>query len=233
MFISSTGMTRINDFQKYVPVDSAIAQAYEEFKGPGPEGAIKHQFFFGQGWSNSRWNREVVSNLVTQVIDQQATFRIPGDCLPSEVIKICLQDHLKQAHASWQLDKPRVHASGEHYETAQESHDRARSQENARSEKLKVNQRKFKKHRERLDTVNELLKNPRLSTTDRAKWKFAKEVLIKLGTDGQSSKHTDSDLALVTYEPFYCRRIVGQILRELDEETIARKLRNVHSKGKQ
>ncbi|KAE9407709.1 hypothetical protein BT96DRAFT_954350 [Gymnopus androsaceus JB14] len=197
-------MTRINDFQKYVPVDSAIARAYEEFKGPGPEGAIKHQFFFGQGWSNSRWNREVVSNLVTQVIDQQATFRIPGDCLPSEVIKICLQDHLKQAHASWQLDKPRVHAS----------------------EKLKVNQRKFKKHRERLDTVNELLKNPRLSTTDRAKWKFAKEVLIKLGTDGQSSEHTDSDLALVTYEPFYRRRIVGQILRELDEETIARKLRN-------
>ncbi|KAE9395486.1 hypothetical protein BT96DRAFT_794440, partial [Gymnopus androsaceus JB14] len=233
VFISSTGMTRINNFRKYVPVDSAIAQAYEEFEGPGPEGAIKHQFFFGQGWSNSHWNQEVVSNLVTQVINQQATFRIPGDCLPSEVIKICLQDHLKQAHASWQLDKPRVHASGERYETTQESHDRARSQENARSEKLKVNQRKFKKHSKRLDTVNKLLKNPHLSTTDRAKWKFAKEVLIKLGTDGQSSEHTDSDLALVTYEPFYRHRIVGQILRELDEETIARKLRNAHSKGKQ
>ena len=144
VFISSTGMTRINDFQKYVPVDLAIARAYEELKGPGPEGAIKHQLFFGQGWSNSHWNQEVVSNLVTQVINQQATFCIPGDCLPSKVIKICLQDHLKQAHASWQLDKPRVHASGERYETAQESHDCACSQENARSEKLKVNQRKFK-----------------------------------------------------------------------------------------
>ncbi|KAE9402470.1 hypothetical protein BT96DRAFT_991116 [Gymnopus androsaceus JB14] len=116
---------------KYVPVDLAIAWAYEEFEGPSPEGAIKHQFFFSQGQSNSCWNQEVVLNLVTQVVNQQATFRIPGDCIPSKVIKICLQDHLKQTHASWQLDKPCVHASGECYETAQEFHNCVHSQENA------------------------------------------------------------------------------------------------------
>lgn len=56
-----------------------------------------------------------------------------------------------------------------------------------------------------------------------------------LRTEGQSSEHTESDEneSLVTYVPFYRRRIVGQILCEVDQETAALKLRTTQSKGKQ
>ncbi|KAE9391965.1 hypothetical protein BT96DRAFT_789349, partial [Gymnopus androsaceus JB14] len=235
VFIGSTGMTRINEFQKYIPIDNAIAQAYEDCTGPGPEGPTKNQFFFGQGWHNSRWNRHVLENLIVEVVNQQAVFRIPGECIPSEVIRICLQDHLKQAHASWQLDKPRICASGDRFESAAEAQSRARAQERNRSVKLKVHQRKFKKYNERLETLDALLSSPHLSITDRAKWKLAKQVLLMLRTEGQSSEHTESDEneSLVTYVPFYRRRIVGQILCEVDQETAALKLRTTQSKGKQ
>ncbi|KAJ3799093.1 hypothetical protein GGU11DRAFT_532749 [Lentinula aff. detonsa] len=235
VFLSKTGMPNVNSFQTYSPVEDPIANAYEKCRGPGSEGMTQYLYFFGEGWKNSRWNRDVLARRVSEVVAQQENYRIPGPCLANDVILACLQDCLKQAQASWKRDKPRIHFSGERYETPEEAQARARTQEGVRSSSVRVYARKATKYKTRLDALDELLKDSTLTTFTRRKWEFARDIVHNLGKDGQSSEDTDRDddeLPLVTTVPYYRRRIVGELLQEVDREAARLQWKAATLKGK-
>ncbi|KAK7029001.1 hypothetical protein VNI00_014711 [Paramarasmius palmivorus] len=223
IFVDRTGgVSGVNSYQDYIPVADDLAQNFDKGLGEGPKEATKYRLYFGEGWQKSRWNRQVVRDLIQEVVRGQAEARIPGECLSSEAIEACLWDYIKQAQVSWKRHIPRVHPTGNRFETTDEATLRSQIQEAERTQSLRANTRKSLKYKERKKGVQQILFDPSLSTMARRKWEFVEEVVTALGNDGQSSDETDEghrDRPLVSSIPYYRRRIVSELLSELDTES--------------
>ncbi|KAK7024257.1 hypothetical protein VNI00_016474 [Paramarasmius palmivorus] len=239
IFLSRTGMHAVNAFQTYRPVADQIAEDYAKGIGAGPVGDQKYVLYFGDGWRTAKWTKQVIKNFIPDVIAKHASARIPGVCLSAPTIEACILDYVKQARVSWNRRKPRLHESGTRYETREEALARSRSQEEQRAISLRSYSRKssvrffvdfepaklilvlLKKYRERLEAVNELLKDTTLTSFTRNKWEMVQNIVVTLGNEGQSSDETDNenpDRPMVSSIPYYRRRIVSELLSELDGE---------------
>ncbi|EEB91882.1 hypothetical protein MPER_09691 [Moniliophthora perniciosa FA553] len=235
MFLAKTGMAGVNSFQDYCPVHDATAEGYAKGTCLGPEGDKKYTLFFGEGWQKSKWNRQFIANIIPDIKSKQPEYRILGECLSSLTIEGCLWDYIKQAQGSWKRDKPRVHHSGERFESRQEASNRAKQQEQDRSFQNRAHNRKTTKYKDRCKGVKALLKDTTLSSLQRKKWELLKDILDNLSNEAMSSEDTDyedRDLPLVTAIPYYRRRIIGDLFEELDTAWKVLQRRQAHASGK-
>ncbi|THU78626.1 hypothetical protein K435DRAFT_574366, partial [Dendrothele bispora CBS 962.96] len=234
VFLDETGMKGVNSFQDYKPVDDAVAEAYEKGRDPGPDGEKQYHLYFGEGWRTSRWNQVVINNFAAKIVTLQQSYRIPGECLAHDAIKVLLYDNIKQAQVSWKRSKPRVHFSGARYETQEEAHARAREQESSRAADLRSNTRKAQKYERRLECLDEILGGS-LPTPSRRKWELTRQIVSHLGREGQSSEDTDiNDVVqpLTSTIPYYRRCGINAMLEELDRECLNLQRKHALAKGK-
>ncbi|THU95212.1 hypothetical protein K435DRAFT_577163, partial [Dendrothele bispora CBS 962.96] len=231
VFLDETGMKGVNSFQDYKPVDNVVAEAYKKGTDPGPSGKKQYHLYSREGWRTSRWN-QVVVNFATKIMTLQQSYRIPGECLADDAIKVLLYDNIKQAQVSW--NKPRVHSSGVRYETQEEAHAHAREQESSRAANLWSNTRKAQKYKRRLECLDEILGRS-LPTPSQCKWELTRQIVSHLGREGQSSEDTDINnvvLPLTSTIPYYCHCGINAMLEELDRECLNLQQKHALAKGK-
>ncbi|KAL0057425.1 hypothetical protein AAF712_015931 [Marasmius tenuissimus] len=156
------------------------------------------------------------------VKDVQAELKEAGESemLPERIIA-CLWISVTQAQNSWKTMQIRVHQSGERLETAQEATSRARRQEYTLGHMRKQNKQRHDKYDSRKTGLQEILKDSSLGEVERIKWKAVQTINEGLGADGQSSEDTDRDdvdLPRIITVPRFRRRIVSNLMGDLDSE---------------
>jgi hypothetical protein len=137
-----TGCPFVNHFENYSPVDETVAQNFEDEKGPGPQGSMLFQMYFGSKWQKSRWNTSVIENMLPVIAVKKAEMHMEED-IDNEVIKAMIWDHIKQAQNSWQRRNPRVAEAGDRVETKQEAELRAKTYDIDRSKQVRRNSHKI------------------------------------------------------------------------------------------
>ncbi|KAJ3888762.1 hypothetical protein F5879DRAFT_792778, partial [Lentinula edodes] len=221
-FCRATGSKSISGFQAYVPVDKITVDEFAKGTGPGPEAKTAFHLYFGDDWRKMKWNRNVVQNLNVLINSQKEQARIAGSLSP-EVIDAYLWDLIAQSRVSWRARKPRPHATEHRWETVGEAVARAEDYEARREKELRVNSRKRVKYEERKEGLTRLIKaSP--SALDTRKWQMVQNVLLKCGTEAQSSDYTDSEAdsesdipaALHTGVPYYRRSVLSHVFEDLD-----------------
>ncbi|KAE9405455.1 hypothetical protein BT96DRAFT_791955, partial [Gymnopus androsaceus JB14] len=216
-FLKLTGQTHVSHFEKYNPVTTEIMKQYDSETGPGPQGANQFQLYFGDSWRGSQWNLGVVKNMTSIVLANRANQRFKGS-LSTEGIHAIIWGYISQARDSWLKRKPRVHdEERDRFETVAEAATRAQIDQVKRYKSV------CKANRKR--TVSVALCTLCLSNIFQAEirqeraWRV-EAVLGDLGEHGQSSDDTDVEVegsALVTTEPYGCRRFLSRILADLDD----------------
>lgn len=140
-FCRATGSDSVNGFQSYGPIDKAIADAFARGTGPGPENRTKFSLYFGDEWRKAKWNRIVIQNISSSIIDQKEQAHISGD-LSKDIIEAYVWDLSTQARNSWRAKKPRPLETGKRWETGAEALARAKDYEARREKDLRSNSRK-------------------------------------------------------------------------------------------
>ena len=136
-----TGMTALNAFQNYSPVDKTASDKFSISEGDGPQGLSQYLLYFDVGWRRSRWNHTVVKNISGALQTAAGKTTLEGE-LTREETEAYIWDFIKQAQTSWSADRCRVHESGDRLETQQEATKRAAEYHNVRSEAVRSNSRK-------------------------------------------------------------------------------------------
>ncbi|KAJ3933563.1 MAG: hypothetical protein NXY57DRAFT_891824, partial [Lentinula lateritia] len=237
-FCRATGSDSVNGFQSYGPIDKAIADAFARGTGPGPENRTKFSLYFGDEWRKAKWNRIVIQNISSSIIDQKEQAHISGD-LSKDIIEAYVWDLSTQARNSWRAKKPRPLETGKRWETGAEALARAKDYEARREKDLRSNSRKRNKFEERQDGVAKLIKASQ-STVETRNWQMTQNVLLECGVEGQSSDDTDpladfeadSPVALYTSVPHYRRRVLSEVFGDLDSKIRALKTRTARDIGK-
>ncbi|KAK1233797.1 hypothetical protein PQX77_003024 [Marasmius sp. AFHP31] len=214
-FLERTKMDKLSKFQSYEPVDDETA------KNPlqNRKGGLRYRLYFGDTWRTSLWNKHVLEDMAKDV---QAELKEAGESeMAPERVVACLWISVTQAQNSWKTTQIRVHGSGERLETSQEATSRARCQVYTLSHMRKQNKRRHDKFDSRTTALQEILKDKSLGEVERIKWKAVQTINKGLGADGQSSEDTDRDdvdLPRIVTVPRYRRRIVSNLMGDLDSE---------------
>lgn len=81
--------------------------------------------------------------------------------------------------------------------------------------------------------VDKLLADTSCSAVDKKKWQRVRNVLLELQTQGQSSEDTDNeDGGLVITQPYYRRRLITEMLEDLDQNIKELERRQKAASGK-
>lgn len=138
-----TGQSKISDFSSYIAISDATAEAFGDGTGPGPQGDNLYCLYFGPGWRQSAWNREVVRNISRCVLKENEADTRP--CLSSAEVEAAIWDLVRRAQTSWKGNKPRpvMDVNGEErMELGSEATARQHQYALHRAQRLKINARK-------------------------------------------------------------------------------------------
>lgn len=235
-------MSHLGRFDSYSPVSEEIVNDFASGTGPGPneEDDMCFRLYFGEGWRQTAWNLAVINNMIERIIIDAEEAKL-GPPLPSDVIKAILWDFILQGRNSWSMKKPRIHESGDRLETMAEAGLRKVQYEQSRSSAVRSTTRKksvcgaisccihlsnmyLQKLEHRTAGVKELLEDRSQTALARKKWEMILQLLQALAIEGQSSEDTDSEnnlhptqpAALLIKVPHFRRRIIGELMEDLD-----------------
>ncbi|KAE9387366.1 hypothetical protein BT96DRAFT_1005189 [Gymnopus androsaceus JB14] len=153
------------------------------------------------------------------VLANRANQRSEGS-LSTEGIHAIIWGYISQARDSWSKRKPRVHEEErDRFETVAEAATRAQIDQVKRYKSVRKANRKHTKLDKRERGVKKLILHSS-RPEDQKRWRRVEAVLGDLGEHGQSSDDTDVEVegsALVTTEPYGCRRFLSRILADLDD----------------
>jgi hypothetical protein len=138
-----TQQSKISDFSRYHAVNGVTAEAFGDGTGPGPQGDDLYRLYFGAGWRQSAWNREVVASISRCVLEEQQESTLP--CLSHAEVEAAIWDLVRRAQTSWKGNKPRpvMDPNGEErMELASEAAARQHQYSVHREQRLKINARK-------------------------------------------------------------------------------------------
>ncbi|KAE9384314.1 hypothetical protein BT96DRAFT_787501, partial [Gymnopus androsaceus JB14] len=215
-FREMTKQTNITDFRSYSPIDDAIAEAFEKGEGPGPTDLTRYRLHFGNGYHKSRWNKVIIANMLTFTAEGKGSYRMEGD-IDNEALKAFFSDFIKEAQTSWARYGRRI-GKDDNLETSQEAKERADQYSELHKESCRISSRKHAKLARRRLGVS-LLENilpPSASQIDLTKLHQTRQVLDSLDHEGMSSEESDNEGGLIVTIPYYRRRIVSQMMSDLD-----------------
>ncbi|KAJ3990818.1 hypothetical protein F5050DRAFT_1906055 [Lentinula boryana] len=210
-FHEKTGQNHINVFQFYTPIDDALANAFQDNTGPGPQGTTAYQLHFGAGHPQSRWNTAVIDNIL-----EYAATDVEDECichLDPDVQHAMLWDYIKQAQASWaHLNS---HMADDRVETSEEAQAQAQDYQEGCGHDTHVTSRKYQKFHRRQKGLNLLLQAKR-NPTELLQLQRTKLVLDALDVEGQSLEESGSEDTLIVTVPHYRRRVISAMMSSLD-----------------
>ncbi|KAJ3990821.1 hypothetical protein F5050DRAFT_1582405 [Lentinula boryana] len=220
-FRTATGQEKFTEFQDYSPIDHTVAIAYQNGTGSGPAelAGCRYRLHFGEYYQTSRWNKAVIENMLELVAIEKEQYKLEGK-LSIDVLRAMMWDFIKQAQCSWSSLNIRLTDKGR-AETKDQARTRANDYRERRSNDSRLNSRKHQKFVRQRDGVKLVLQESEslsLFNLDRAKYQRAKDVLDKLGVEGQSSEEeSDSEPGVLKVTvPHYRRRVITEMMKDLD-----------------
>ncbi|KAJ6543228.1 hypothetical protein DFH09DRAFT_1088921 [Mycena vulgaris] len=187
-FRLNTGLDRAKDFYDYEGVTQEEARRCEAGEKTPPAGSC--QLYFGVGWANSLWNKQVLENLIQNLLKARAKdsghYDIPD--LTEGYILALFVNRLKDARGQWALYQPRAG------ETSADAIERATAYMEERRERNIATSRKKSKFDVRHETTGKMIKiclakqdDPGVKT-----WNWLRnELLDELETGGMSSEEDE------------------------------------------
>ncbi|KAE9385987.1 hypothetical protein BT96DRAFT_785939, partial [Gymnopus androsaceus JB14] len=215
-FRDMTGQPNITDFRSYCPIEDAIAEAFETDDGPGPSNITQYRLHFGNNYQKSRWNKYVVSSMLAYTAARKEQYRVEGN-LEKEALETFFHDFIKEAQTSWARYGRRI-TKDDNLESTSEAKEQADLYSDTKKDGSRMNSRKHAKLDRRELGINLLqaLLPPTANQFDRTKLERTRQVLTSLEHNGMSSEESDAEGGLIVTVPYYRRRIVTQMMRDLD-----------------
>ncbi|KAJ7105940.1 hypothetical protein C8R44DRAFT_886384 [Mycena epipterygia] len=187
-FRLNTGLDRAKDFHDYQSVTEEDARRCEVGEKSPPEGSC--QLYFGFGWANSLWNKQVLETLIQKLLKARAKdsghYEIP-DVAEGYILALFV-NRLKDARGQWALYQPRTG------ESSADALERATAYMEDRRERNVGTSRKKSKFDVRRATTDKMLKisAAKQDHPAAATWKWlGEELLDQLEVGGMSSEEDE------------------------------------------
>lgn len=135
-----TGQPNITDFHSYLPIEDAIAEAFETDDGPGPSNITQFRLYFGNNYQKSRWNKYVVSNMLVYTAARKEQYRIEGN-IDEKALETFFYDFIKEAQTSWARYGRRI-TKDNNLESTSEAKERADRYSDTKKDGSRMNSRK-------------------------------------------------------------------------------------------
>lgn len=89
---------------------------------PGLQNSTFFTLFFSTGWQSSRWNRDVIKNMLPEIHCKKTEKQVEGD-LSDPIITATIWNYTEKTQNLWQKSNPHITQDGNRLEMAQEAQD--------------------------------------------------------------------------------------------------------------
>ncbi|TFK45435.1 hypothetical protein OE88DRAFT_1649299 [Heliocybe sulcata] len=207
-----------NEIVNHIPVPADVAMAYETGDGdpPGPD---PHNIQLDVSKSDSLWNVQLTSILVSRVVHESRLMQDGGVSLPArstEYIQEMVANKLDAFRIAWQRASPRTKRDGTK-ESDEELEGHLYDYFCKVSKSARMNSRRHSKYETRLDTATGTIDlKQEKGESDVAVWQYLQNLVEELGVDGTSSDDTDTEDMVTGVKSFRIRRMPWR--RDMESE---------------
>ncbi|TFK53478.1 hypothetical protein OE88DRAFT_1643222 [Heliocybe sulcata] len=207
-----------NEIVNHIPVPADVTMAYETGDGdpPGPD---PHNIQLDVSKSDSLWNVQLTSILVSRVVHESRLMQDGGVSLPArstEYIQEMVANKLDAFRIAWRRASPRTKRDGTK-ESDEELEGHLYDYFRKVSKSTRMNSRRHSKYETRLDTVTGTIDlKQEKGESDVAVWQYLQNLVEELGVDGTSSDDTDTEDTVTGVKSFRVRRMPWR--RDMESE---------------
>ncbi|KAK0185698.1 hypothetical protein F5146DRAFT_1144204 [Armillaria mellea] len=198
-FLALTGMTTLEEFVAYEPVDESIVVELRNGTGDGPD---KEQFTldFSAGYGSSKWNCIILAKMTNVVQDELLKEGHLVD-VDKAYVEETLRNHLSAACQKWTEAIPRLKKDMLEFETESEVVDRVAETGRRTQAKAQGHASKTRKYKTRTEIVKKVIfLKTKQKADDLPVWKFMQRLMEYLGKDGMSSEESHTRICLWRHE---------------------------------